>query len=77
MFKTSRSIRVPSHLQIEQSSECPAADPHQLRVVEPQAFEPREDARQRQVGDHRARGKRAGAIMRAGAEGDAFLGLRR
>jgi len=34
--------------------------------------QPGEDAGQRHVGHHGARGEGAGAIMRAGAEGDAF-----
>src|SRR5216683_5315975 len=68
---------VPLHRQIEQPAKRPAADPHWLRGVEPQSPEPRKNAGQRHVGDHRARGKSAGAIMRAGAEGDAFGGIAR
>ena len=45
------------------------------RSVEPQALQPRERARQRDVGHHGARGERAGAIMRPGAERDALLGV--
>src|SRR5450432_1583370 len=66
---------VPYHRQIEQPAKRPTAEPHWLRRVEPQALEPRENAGQRHVGDHRARSKGAGAIMRAGAEGDAFGGI--
>src|ERR1700681_1695422 len=68
---------VPYHRQIEQPAKCPPADPHWLRRVEPQAPEPRKNAGQCHVGDHRARSKSAGAIMRAGAEGDAFGGIAR
>src|SRR6266404_4938167 len=68
---------VPRHRQVEQPAKRPAADPHRLALVEPQALQPRENARQRDIRHHGARGKGAGAIMRAGAERDAFRGVSR
>src|SRR3954468_21608423 len=47
---------VPPHRQVLQSAKRPAGDPHRLTLIEPQALQPREHARQRHVGDHRARG---------------------
>src|SRR5687768_9169297 len=70
-----RSARVPLHRQIEQPAERPAADPNRFALVEPQALQPRERARQRDVGHHGARGECAGAIVWTGAEGDALLGI--
>src|SRR5712691_3264332 len=66
---------IPLHRQIEQAPERPAAEPNRLSIVEPQVLQPREDAGQRHVGHHRTRGEGAGAIMWAGAEGDAFGGI--
>src|SRR3954452_2583025 len=68
-------LDIPRDWQIEQATEGPAADPHLLAIVEPQAFQPREDARQRYISHHRARSECTGAIMRAGAKGDALLGI--
>ncbi len=62
----------PSHRQILQASERPAADPHLLVIRELQRPGPREHRRQRDVGDHGAGGEGAGAEMRAGAERDAL-----
>src|SRR3954454_16803666 len=73
--QSSRSTRVPSDGQFEQAPERPAADPRLLGVLEPQTLQARENAGQSHVRDYRARGEGAGAIMRAGAEGDALLGV--
>src|SRR6478672_12429528 len=70
-------VNVPLHRQILQSTERPAGDPHRLAVIEPQALEPREHGRQRDVGDHRARSRGAGAEMRPRAERDAFARVAR
>src|SRR5206468_11987981 len=70
-----RSSRVPLHRQVEQPAKRPAADPHRLALIQPQVLQPREGARQRDVGHHGAGGERAGAIMRTGAEGNALLGV--
>src|ERR1051325_4613302 len=48
---------------------------HRPPPVEPQTLQSRENAGQCHVGDHGAGGERAGAIMRAGAERDAFRGV--
>jgi hypothetical protein len=60
---------------ITSKSGSPRNDPRRFGPVEPQAFQSREDGGQRDVRRHRARGKGAGAIMRPGAERDAFGGI--
>jgi hypothetical protein len=68
----SRGDPIPCQRQIEQAAERPADDPHGRLFDQVQIFQPRKHRRQRDIGDHRARGPGAGAEMRAGAEGDAL-----
>src|SRR5579862_6620948 len=73
--KAASSGRVPRDRQIEQSAECPAADPHWRAVDEAEVLQARKDDRQRDVGNHRPRSPGAGAEVRAGAEGNALAGV--
>ena len=67
----------PAHRQRQRPAEGPAAESHLGAGRQPQAGQALEHRRQRHLGDQRLRRRGAGAVVRAGAEGDVCAAVAR